>query len=430
MADELLVGAAEACITPPVGTGLAGYFHNRVSTAVRDDLFAKALVVEQDGTAVAIVACDLICIAGELGRAARARVEARAGIPAAHTLVCGTHIHTGPDTRQSRIAPRNEEWFAALPDRIADAVCAAQEARRPATMFASRVHEEGLAFHRRFRLPDASEVFGTGHGEVVGPAGPTDPELQVIGFASEVGEPFAIVSNYALHIDVMGGTEISADYPGVMTEVLRGVYGDGLIHLFLNGACGNINHVPYLTDSHVPRGGPAKVRQIGRALAGAVVNCLEKAPPSRTTGVAVAREILSIPWYPLDGRVERLVGEAKGKEEPSTFDRAFIQRVESYDRDGGLADAEVQALRIGDAAVVGIPGEYFVEWGLEIKRWSPMAFTLVAELANDWLGYIPTWEALERGGYEATPILSTQLAPGAGQQLADAAFRLLRRLHD
>ncbi len=430
MSDELLVGAAEACITPPVGTGLAGYFHNRVSTAVRDDLLAKALVVERDGAVLAVVACDLICIANELARSARDRIAERAAVPAANVLIAGTHIHTGPDTRASRIAPRNEAWFADLPDRIADAVCGARDAARPAQMFAARVHEQGLAFNRRFRRPDASEVFGTGRGDVVGAAGPTDPDLQVLAFASDLGEPFAIVSNYALHIDVLGGTEISADYPGVMTDALRGVYGEELIHLFLNGACGNINHVPYLTDSHVPAKGPAKSRQVGRALAGAVLNAVEKAPPCGSAAVAVARESLALPYYPLDARVRRMRDEASGKAEPSDRDRCFIERVDSYARDGQSADVEVQALRIGDAAIVGVPGEYFVEWGLEIKGWSPLPFTLVAELANGWFGYIPTWEAFERGGYEATPILSSQLAPGAGQHIADAAFRLLRRLAD
>ncbi|MFW6162055.1 MAG: hypothetical protein ACODAJ_04755 [Planctomycetota bacterium] len=429
MGHELMVGAAEAAITPPVGTSLAGYFHDRVSTAVQDDLFAKALVVERDGTEMAVVACDLICISGELGHRARARIEERAGISATSTLVCATHIHTGPDTRRSRVVPRNEQWFATLPDRIAEAVCDARAAKRPATLYAGRAEERGLAFNRRFRLADGTETFGTGRGAVVGVAGPTDPELQVLAFASEVGEPFAVVSNYALHIDVMGGTAISADYPGVMTEVLRGVYGEGLVHLFLNGACGNINHVPYLVGSHVPNKGPVKVRQIGRALAGAVVNAAEKASPSESCEVGVAREMVAIPYYPKDERVLEMLLAAQRGAEPSERERHFVERVESYDRDGETAPVEVQALRLGDAAVVGVPGEYFVEWGLEIKRWSPMVFTLVAELANDWFGYIPTWEALARGGYEATPILSSQLAPGAGQQIADAAFRLLRGLN-
>ena len=428
MAHELMAGSAEQCITPPLGTGLAGYFHNRPSTAVRDDLMTKALVVENDGTSVALVACDLIATSGELTAGVRERVAERAGIDGSRVLVCATHTHTGPDVRGSRIVPRNEEWFATLADRVADAVCMAQDRKRPAQLFIGRAQEEGLAFNRRFRLPDGTETFGTAGGTAVGVAGPTDPDLTVLKFADENGEPFAIVSNYSLHIDVMGGTEISADYPGIMTEALRAVYGPDLMHLFVQGACGNINHVQYIGESFVPKKGPVKSRQIGRALGGAVVNCAEKAPPSESARVACASEIVPIPYYPMNERVLAMLEEAKAKKEPSTRDTFFIKRVESYDLDGKEADVEVQALRIGHSAVVAVPGEYFVEWGFEIKKWSPMPYTFIAEQANDWFGYIPTWEALERGGYEATPIMSSQLAPGAGQTIADTAFRLLREL--
>ena len=425
---ELMVGAAEQCITPPLGTGLAGYFHNRPATAVHDDIFAKALVIERDGTAVVLIACDLIGISCELGEGVRTLVEERTDIPGSNVLICANHIHTGPEVRADRVAPRNEEWFATLPSLVAGAVCGAREAMRPARAFCGRTHEEGLAFNRRFRLPDSSEAFGTAGGTAIGAAGPTDPELQVIAFAGEDDEPFAIVSNYSLHIDVMGGTEVSGDYPGVMTEVLRGVYGPGLIHLFINGACGNINHVKYVGETHVPRKGPVKSRQIGRALAGAVINTVEKAEPSTSADVACGSEIVPIPFYPVNERVKAMVAEAKSREKPSAMDAYFVAKVEGYERDGKTADVEVQVVRIGDAAVVAVPGEYFVEWGLEIKKWSPMPHTLIAELANNWFGYIPTWEALGRGGYEATPIMSSQLAPGAGQHIADAAFRLLRQL--
>jgi len=60
MNDILKVGVAQVAITPPIGTGLAGYFHQRESTAVKDELYAKALVVSTDEQSIALVACDLI----------------------------------------------------------------------------------------------------------------------------------------------------------------------------------------------------------------------------------------------------------------------------------------------------------------------------------------------------------------------------------
>ncbi|NQT53821.1 hypothetical protein HQ576_17320, partial [bacterium] len=57
------VGRAQENITPPVGVSLAGYFHDRVAKTIRDELFAKALVIESEGERIAVVSCDLVCLA-------------------------------------------------------------------------------------------------------------------------------------------------------------------------------------------------------------------------------------------------------------------------------------------------------------------------------------------------------------------------------
>ncbi len=88
---------------------------------------------------------------------------------------------------------------------------------------------------------------------------------------------------------------------------------------------------------------------------------------------------------------------------------------------------EVMAIRVGDAAVVGLPGEVFCEFGLDLKRRSPAGHTLVLGLSNDAIGYLPTRESFPQGGYEVT-VGSTVYEPGAGERLADAAVGQLQRL--
>ena len=111
MADELLVGAGEACITPPVGTGLAGYFHNRVSTTVRDDLFAKALVVERGGATVAILAFyrpDYVLMLGPDGKMTPTRANFlcdRSGRVAWLRLGGRLASHRPPGTRSTATPP-------------------------------------------------------------------------------------------------------------------------------------------------------------------------------------------------------------------------------------------------------------------------------------------------------------------------------------
>jgi hypothetical protein len=333
--------------------------------------------------------------------------------------------------RASRPIKRNEDYAAELPGRIAAAAIAAAANPRPACICIGHDREEGLAFNRRFRYADASEQFGMRGDDVVGVAGPTDPELGVIAFREAPdAKPFAVIVNYSVHIDVTGGTEISADFPAVITNVLRGVYGPDVIVLYVQGACGNINHVPYGKDWPWPTKGVWKSEQIGRALGGKAIAIVEKALPSATQTADSAQEILSVPRFPLDDLVEERVAKARagqGEGLMNAVDQRLLELVDQHDPTG-RDPRVVQALRMGDAVVCGAPGEYFVEWGLEIKKWSPFPYTFIAELANDWVGYIPTYEAFRRGGYEATPIVSVRSTPALGQMIADANFRLARKL--
>ena len=89
----------------------------------------------------------------------------------------------------------------------------------------------------------------------------------------------------------------------------------------------------------------------------------------------------------------------------------------------------VQALRIGELAIVGVPGECFTALGVEIKRRSPFRYTYIAELSNDWIGYIPDAPAYDLGGYQVWTGLHSWVARGTGEQIVDEAVEMLDRLH-
>lgn len=424
----LQAGAAEVVITPPVGTALAGYFTPRFSEGVIYDLKAKALVAGEGTQAVAVIACDLISVPKELVAAARAQITAATGIPGERILIAATHTHTGPQTRSGdsrrQLVPPNEEYLATLPGLIAQAGIAAAENRQECVLSIGADREEGLAFNRRFRMRDGTEQFGPGPDPdaLAGVAGPTDPALTVLTFAAPGSDPFAVIVNYSLHIDVTSGNLISADYPAVITETIRSVYGPQTIVLFLNGACGNINHVPYLMDRAWPLSGNAKTRQIGRALGGKALCIAEKALPSLDQTVDVAGEMLDVPFFDWDAVLQARLAQARSSPEPNFFEETLLKWIEDWDPQG-TQQVETQVIRLGDAVLCSAPGELFVEWGLEMKKWSPFPYTLVVELANDSVGYIPTYEAFLRGGYEATPVVSVRLTPALGQMVSDANFR-------
>ena len=186
-------GAAEVVITPPVGTSMAGFAHDRVARHVRDDLFAKALVVERGGEYVAIVSCDLSMLQKEMVQQVAAGVEEHLGIPASRVLIAAIHTHTGPETREPPWdipdIPVNKQWLAGLPKKITEAIAEALARCRPAEMRVGRGQEMQLSFNRLARLKDGTQVFPITHheGDVVGPAGPIDPEVGVMRFVDSVG---------------------------------------------------------------------------------------------------------------------------------------------------------------------------------------------------------------------------------------------------
>jgi hypothetical protein len=88
----------------------------------------------------------------------------------------------------------------------------------------------------------------------------------------------------------------------------------------------------------------------------------------------------------------------------------------------------VQAMLIGDVAIVGVPAEYFTVLGQDIKRRSPFRYTYVAELANDWIGYLPDKKGHQLGGYQTWTGLHSFAEPGTGERIADVAVELLEKL--
>ncbi len=424
-------GAAQRAITPPVGGCLEGYFHERIAQRVRDDLFCRAVVLEGSGGRLAIIACDLICFATDFATAVRQLVSETTGIPQDAILLCATHTHTGPTMGLIDAGlPVNHGWLAALPEKIAGTVRQAVDSLFPATLFPGRREETSLGSNRLGRLPDGNEVFGK--SGVLGPAGPVDPEVLALGIRDGEGTLRAVIGNYAMHPDVIGGGSadfLSADWPGEVGRALSDLYGEQVVTVFLNGTCGDINHHVW-EPTRLPRSGPAKAVQMGRVMAADLLAAFETAEPLATDQVGAAVETLPIPYFTRDAEfladVERI--RAKPEADRIGWENVLLKFNDRWDKDGQIGQVPVQALRFGGLAFVGLPGEVFVKWGLEIKHWSPARHTFVAELANGWFGYIPTTDQAHRGAYGARPILSRQLVPDAGRQIADTVQVLLSRL--
>ena len=425
-------GFAQKAVTPQPGISLAGYFHDRVSNRVRDDLHVKAAVIEADGERVAIVACDLMCLDREIVSAAKSAIQERLGIPPESVMISATHTHTGPAVTDRLIVPIDPDWVATLGPAIFDAVEEAAGQMFEAQLRPNIGWEDESSFNRLLRMRDGTERFGwSGDSAAVADvAGPIDPQVVVLGAYDQESNLRGLLVNFALHVDVIGGGSadfISADWPGELARTVAAVYGEDVVTVFLQGTCGDINHCAHHA-TELPTAGAPKAIQLGRTIGAAAINAVEKAEPTHDETLRGMLEVLQIPYYVVEDKLREEVAQLKERGPEGGSERFLIERVESWPYDGKSADVPVQVLRIGPLAVVGLPGEIFVRWGLTIKAWSPAAYTMVVELANDWFGYVPTIEQAERGGYGAKPILSRRLHASAGRVMSDAAFVMLNRL--
>jgi len=95
---------------------------------------------------------------------------------------------------------------------------------------------------------------------------------------------------------------------------------------------------------------------------------------------------------------------------------------------------EAQALAIGDCAIVGMPGEIFVEIGRAVEEGSPFARTLPLSHANGSPGYIPTADQIPFGGYEVEQARARRYGlfavPESDRVMAEGALVVLRMCYE
>ena len=402
-------GTAKVDITPPIGAWLSGYgSRNKPSEGILDPLYAKALVLDDGQSKIAIVSADLLWVPLEATGQIRRKVQERTGIPEENIMICGTHTHFAPkidriakDWPDASVAEIDEAYVQVLEKKIADSIFLADKDLKQVKVGAAKGEITEIVYNRRttrgdgtvaitFSLPPASPDLTFG---------PIDPELCVLRVEDNDGAMVAAVVNYACH-PVSGDQDrerfyyISADYPGYTAQVVEQAEGDNCI--FLLGTAGDMN--PIRVNRKNPR------MQIGKALGGEVLRRIQFVPTSDDVTLSGLKRPVTLP-IKKDLPPERLLSLGKDKESLQT---------------------EIQVLRIGDIYVLGLPGEVLVEIGLEIKSRAGVENLFVVSLANDAVGYVCPRAAYKEGGYEPGP--GTNLAPGAGEIITEQALKLIERI--
>jgi hypothetical protein len=445
---SLRAGSAQIDITPPLGTHLAGDGAGiyRPGKKVLDPLYAKAVVIESAGRKVAIVTLDVICITDPYTRMIREAARALGFEPEA-VMVHSLQNHSAPSVGGLMLDPdfpftpesgteyltgSNEAYCRQAVTGAIASLHAAVEKLTPVEIAYGRGILSNQAFNRRAIGMDGSvhmPWFYEGKTQPLGPIhlrymeGPDDPEVGVIAFRSPDLTLQAVLLHFSCHPVNLYATRrevISADWPGAWAAALSKQYPAACPFTVLNGCCGNLNPWPPMTPDFKP-----DHRRMGGNLAKMAAKVLDRMEFSATKTIEWRMRQVPLTY--------REVPEARRKEvdrilkrhpQPQwNHDRSAVENEWFLAASTKSIDYcrkrmpeflyEVQVLRVGDAFLVGLSGEPFVEGQLAIKTQSPLPYVQVAHMCSHYTGYLSTLEGARHGGHEANDLYTNwaKLAP-------------------
>ncbi|MDO4424538.1 MAG: neutral/alkaline non-lysosomal ceramidase N-terminal domain-containing protein [Planctomycetia bacterium] len=441
--EPFQLGLAVTDITPPLSYPMAGYYSIRLSEGTLDPLMLRAFCFKQGDEMCVLAISDSLYVYADTTAEVKRRIQEKTGLSGDSVFILGTHTHTGPSWRhydrtvtmeQNMAAAEKNDyrafnykayWVELAEKTILESI----QKVRPVSFSVGKTSVTDLSFNRRYFMKNTDVVRcnpGVGNPNIIRPAGPIDPDLYGILFRDAEQKPFASISSFALHLDTTGGVQFSADYPSYLHKILREKFGSDFISAFGTGTCGDINHIN--VNASAPRQRAPEIgTALGKALAALYESGLQEAKPS----LAHAFRSLTLERLQFSEEETAKARELRKeilnpKSEVPFLERVRIGNVVSLDNWPIEHKAEVGAIRLSDdTAIVILPGEIFVELGLDIKRRSPFKNTLVLELSQQDARYIPTRKAFKEGSYETINVLFPE---GTGERFVEAAMECLEEL--
>ena len=447
--SPLFAGAARVKLDPPVGLAMLGY-GSRIghNAGVHDDLAAQALVLSDGANRVAIAGVDVLAIGIRIADDIRERVAAETDVRPDSILICATHTHSAPAFNifatpradANRAEGRDLEWERALPQKIASAIIQANENLEPATLRVATAPFT-LGINRRLMRPHHQVQLAANR------VGPADAEVMALGAYRPDESAIAFLTNYPCHGVVLCEDNLlySRDWPGFAMDEIEGASASAgrlPISIFVQGATGNIDPRS--------RGNFEVAEQFGREMGRATFDALQRARKIGDARISLRRIPLSLKLK--DNRADLAVARACAAQTQASLDShrggdgfqlkrlrdhhaqslaalgalELLEEQNRRDRRVDIARGELATAMtittVGNLAIVGIPGELFVELGIALKANPQFPHTFVAGYCNDLIGYIPTRAAYAEGGYEVD---TARIAAGSGETIVATALTAL-----
>jgi hypothetical protein len=445
-ARPLRAGAAAVDISPRVLPAIRnGGFLEATADKLDDPLYARALVLSDGQTTLALAIIDSCMIPRELCDAIKERAARGCGIPPERMLVAATHTHSAPSVMDYTLGCRQDRAYVeSFVPRVAEALVLAHArlelARAGWAVVDAPKHTHCRRWLRRagdfapdpFGEPTVRAMMHPGYQNpaYVGPAGPVDPALTVLSVQAADGRPLAVLANYSMHY-FGGGSGFSADYFGEFTghlaaKLSRGDAGPPFVGLMSQGTSGDAQWMDYGAAERKGYDRSQYARELGELALGAI----ERIEHRDSIDLAMAETRLSIGRrLPSQQRlawaeaINAQRNERRPKDLPEVYAEQAVWLAEHPE-----AELVLQAVRIGELGLTAIPNEVFGITGLKLKAASPLVPTMNLELANGAEGYIPPPEQHLLGGYTTWPARTAGLQPETEPRIVEALLGLLEKV--
>lgn len=445
--NRLCAGFSRVDITPMLGIGIAGYYKPRHAEGILDALEINALALSCGEDRAVLLSIDHCGIVQEFIAEYKKHISEVTGVPMEGIYIHATHTHTAPFLNRDSEDVLEKEYYRNVYRKMADAAQQALDDLKPAKMGWGVGDAPNIAFVRRFRMKDGSVMTNPGvdNPDIVEPIGDVDERVSVLRFDREGAENLVLV-NFADHPDTVGGSKISADWPGFLRKTVEKTL-DNTKCIFFNGAEGDVNHVNvhptggYLNDmfmdfDDVSRG-YAHARYMGRVVAGGVLQAFDKVKYIDVDYLKCVKRTIRIPSnMPKKEdmaeayRINELHEAGKDDQIPYTgmmlttvvAEAARMIRLEHGPEN---YEMELSGIAIGDVGFIGIPGEPFTGIGRALKETEGWELVLPTCLTNGSEGYFPMKEAYDEGGYEAR---SSNFRVGVAELIVEEGKKLMKAL--
>jgi neutral ceramidase len=427
--SEFLAGFAEVDYTPELGLKLRGQQYVRVAERVRDPLLANAVAMRSGDETVVIVSVDICFVTTEFVTGTQEAFAERTGLPAERLLIHTTHSHVAPAAVDYRWATADLDFLDKLRNDILSAAMSAIDRLEPVTVFSGAGKLDCLNWNRRSMYANGtSAMHGSADREgFIGTEGTRDANLSVLFFRNSEGAITGVITNFGTHPNcVENGFFYSADLPGEVRRLLKALLGADTGVVYLTGAAGNVSPIihepgvteqPWMGEDGLGRAGLYMTGEIGKVIAQAV-------EPIESPALTVRHAALRVAMRPFPAKGERCYPDFWTDESREYYEALEADWPRKM-REESPVEVRVNVIRIGDTAICTNPAEIFSDYALAMREVSPARVTLISQLTDGHIGYLPTPEAFTRGGYETWPAGTSKLVPEAGQAIVDATRDLL-----